>query len=333
MIKKLFKTVFAFILSLVLFSSGVLAVDSQDPLVSIVRLPEYLNKREFEISYTALDAGGSGLDTVAVSYKKEGEGWKSLGTFSDSSKKVKVTGSHVNTDAKYYFKAEACDHEGNCSSDETYTNIDTSAPPKPESFSKSKAGSQSYKIKWHNPDSDDLNKVYIYRSDSQEFTADDASKVAEVGVSKNTDSEWTDAVVPDSSKTYYYVIRNVDKAGNASDIVGDIKFTTVYKTEEPEGEAVSGDEALQGQEPFLSAETDSSGGGSGSILGEETEEATDEAKIATDSGELEKNGQEQETAANKDALADSIKRNSWWIWSLGGIALIGSLWYLLKKRK
>ena len=291
------------------------AADTQAPAVAIVKLPEYFNKRDFEISYTALDVGGAGLRDVHLEYHKQGEGWQDLGTYSESSRKVNLNSSQINEDKKYYFRATACDNENNCAPDETYTNIDTSSPPKPENYSKEKIGVQSYKIRWHNPDSDDLNKVYIYRSDKREFDANDSTKVAEQSVSKNTDSEWTDPVVPDSSKEYYYALRSVDKAGNASGLAGDT-YTTYVTTEEaapgvPVGEEVGGQEVIIGQEPVVQK------------VGEVLEEK-DEAEATTEGQIL---GGETDEAGPGEA-----KKMPWkWLLAVAALGLIGISYWLFKK--
>ncbi|MFC1711891.1 SdrD B-like domain-containing protein [Patescibacteria group bacterium] len=303
----------------------VLAADTTLPVVAIVKLPNYLNKRSFEISYTALDAGGSGLKSVHLEYKKEGDSWKSLGTFSDAAKKVQLTTSHINDDAKYYFKATACDNDSNCSVDETSTTIDTHAPPKPESYSKQKIGVQSYKIKWHNPNSDDLDKVYIYRDDNKDWKANDSTKVGEVSVTKNTDSDWTDAVVPDSTKDYYYAIRNVDKAGNASDLVGDTYSTTTTTEGTPQGQQVTGQEAVPGQ-TLQTLPTQPQG----QILGEKTEEEMEAEEATKDAElkELEKLLVEEEATQEAEG-----KRNNLLTIGVVGVLVLAGLGYFLKDRK
>lgn len=331
---KIFKNLFLALLVILpmVNAKPVRAADATPPVVKIVQLPEYLNKRSFEISYTALDAGGAGLKDVHLEYKKEGGGWQDLGTYTDHSRKVSVDNSKINEDKKYYFKATACDNGGYCASDETFTNIDTTAPPKPENYSKEKTGPQSYKIKWHNADSDDLYKVYIYRSDKKDYDANDSTKVSEVSVTKNTDSEWVDAVVPDSTKDYYYAIRSVDKAGNASELVGDTYMTTITTTtteEAPVGEAVTGEEVIVGQEPVVGAEAPGEGVGAGvegKILGEE--------EVATEEAEMEAEELKPEGEVLGESFAEKLKKLLWlWI-AIGGVGVvIFGYWFFGIKRK
>lgn len=152
--------------------------------------------------------------------KKEGSGYQTIGIYTEHSRKISVDSSRIDEDKKYHFKATACDNENNCASDETFTTIDTTSPPKPENYSKEKY-EQGYKVKWHNPNSNDIYRVYIYRSENKDYDANDSTKIAEIGVAKNTDTTWINSPVPDPSKDYYYALRSVDKAGNASDLVGD----------------------------------------------------------------------------------------------------------------
>jgi hypothetical protein len=220
----------------------VTSAETIKPMVSIVKLPEYTNDRDFEISYTALDAGGSGLKEVTVSYMKDGGSWQTIGSYSTASNKVNVNNSQLNEDKKYFFKAEACDNDSNCATDETNTTLDTSSPPKPEGYSKEKTGVQTYKIKWHNPNSDDLYKTQVYRSENKNFDLNSGTQVSEVSVTKNTDSEYIDWVVPDATKTYYYAIRNMDKATNVSDAVGDT-YTVVVLVSPSPGTVVNQDQS------------------------------------------------------------------------------------------
>jgi len=323
---KLLKSLFLALLFLSLNVSLVLAVDDQPPVVKIVQLPEYLNKRDFQISYTALDGGEAGLKKVKLEYKKDGGGWENLGSYSDHSKKVKLDSSKIDSQTKYYFKATACDNNDNCQSDQTSTTVDWTAPPKPENYSKEKIGSQSYKVKWHNPDSDDLDKVYIYRSDKKDFAADDSTEVARIDVSKNSDNSWTDSVVPQADKDYYYALRSVDKAGNASDLVGDTYNTYLVSetvSQAPAGEEVTGQETMAGQQ-LTTQQLPPAGAGEtteGQVLGQEKEEATQPAQKA----EAEVLGEEKKEPA--------FTEFPWGILVIGCLGLIFIIWRYWKKEE
>ncbi len=297
--------------------TAVWAADTQTPAVAIVQLPEYLNKRDFEISYTALDLGEAGLRDVHLEYLKEGGLWQDLGTFTEHANKTSLDGSKINEDKKYYFKATACDNENNCSSSETSTTVDTSAPPKPENYSKQKVSTKTYKITWHNPDSDDLDKVYVYRADKRDFNADEGTKIASVGVSKNSDSEYTDWAVPDENKEYFYAIRSVDKAGNGSDLVGD-SITTSSEATTPTGETVNG-QTIEGQQPVVQTGPSDS---QGEVLSEkDPEDKEEEGESSQETGEV---------SNEEEILGETTKKKLPWLLIIGGLGIIGIFYWLFK---
>ena len=208
--------------------------DVTAPSTSIVQLPSYLNTDSFDVSYTAYDAG-SGLNNVTLAFHKEGDGWSTLANFTTTSGKFSLTGSQITGDAKFYFQVTACDNSSNCASSDTSTTIDRQAPPAPESYQKEKISSQKYRLRWHTPNNSDVYRLYVYRSDQMGFTADSGSQVATFDVTPNFD-QTLDNDVPDANKDYFYILRIVDRAGNASGLVGDegaTNYTTVYPSVTP----------------------------------------------------------------------------------------------------
>ena len=314
--------------------SGIAKAEDVAPAVAIVQLPEYSKDSPLELSYTALDAGGSGLKSVTVNYHKEGDSWQNIGTYTENARIVTINSGKIEQEAKYYFRATACDNDSNCAESDTSTTIDRSGPPQPENFSKEKTGVQSYRIKWHNADSNDLYQVYIYRADHRDFTADNGSKVAQVDVSKNTDSQWDDAVVPDSSKDYYYVIRSIDRAGNVSNIVGDIYNVEVVSSG-AEGQPLSGSENISGQEAqYVLPGGGGPAGSGGQILGEETLEgspSTESSQSALLGG-----GEESPEDIETKASASSAKLSSTagkFIFALGAVVLLAAGWWYFRSKK
>ncbi|QHO63425.1 DUF11 domain-containing protein [Candidatus Chazhemtobacterium aquaticus] len=273
-IKKLIATLALTLIPLVV-SSPVLAEepkpDTTAPSVHIVNLPTYKNTNSFEISYTALDAGTSGLREVTLEFRREGQSWQNLTTLTSSSGKFMVNSSHITQDDKYYFRSTACDHAGNCASDETSTIVDRELPPAPESFQKSWKDEYAYILKWHNPSSTQSYKVYIYRYHEPVFIAQDASLIAVLDVTPNTDIEWQNS--HPEPKPYYYAIRNVDPAGNTSGLVSDPETTattTSSSQSAPEGTPVTGSESFSGTK-LVAAQS-----GSGQILGEQDSQDEDQ---------------------------------------------------------
>lgn len=304
----------SYFLLLITFSTAVLAA----PTVAIVKLPEYSNQREFEVSYTAIATGGE-IKAVQIEYKKEGDSWHLVDTLTTAAGKVKLINSQINEDKKYYFKATACDTADACVSDETSTTVDTAAPPKPENYSKEKVGTQSYKIKWHNPGSDDLYKTYIYRSDKQDFDLNSGTQIAAVNVTKNTDSEYMDWNVPDGSKPWYYALRNVDKANNASDPVGDTYAVIVEVSPSP-GTLIQS--ATGVQQSVSGGQMAAGGQTSGQVLGEEAKESP-----APSVEEVILQGEEATSPAKEETL---IPR---WVWFVGlGLILVGAGYWLKRKQ-
>jgi hypothetical protein len=183
--------------------------------VYIQDLPEYINYQAFKLSYTAISEGDV---TAKFMYKKDGDsGWTDFSTVTGYSGEVQFGGSQINDQKKYYFRVEI---NGNTVSDETSTFYDASGPSPVNSYSKEKVSDGFYRLHWKNPTDTDFSRVFIYRSDKSTFTADDSTKVAEKGGSPDTEQTWDNPGL-DLSKTYYYAIRAVDKAGNPSSVVAD----------------------------------------------------------------------------------------------------------------
>ncbi len=312
-LKLLLPTILLFSLVAPVLANG----DTTAPAVDIVNLPSLMNKTEFVISYTALDSG-SGLKDVVFAYHREGQPWENLTTLTTNSGKFNINATQIIQDTKYFFSATACDNSGNCAADYTENTIDRIAPPKPENFAKDKTTDNNYRIRWHNSDSDDLYQVYVYRSNQAGFTADSSSQVGTINVTKNTDSEWNNAV-PQDGKIYYYILRSLDKAGNASDAVGDIQVTsttTSTVTTAPTGQPVTGQETLQGKKLVLTAQPPT-------ILGEETT-ATQPAETI-----------QVLPTATPGSIATAVQaaQKSPLFILLGAVAALGILIYLIAFRK
>jgi hypothetical protein len=128
----------------------------------------------------------------------------------------------------YYFYAVAYANGESYRSDSVAVDYNTSGPGTPANYKKEREGTCRYKISFEASNDGKTNRIDIYRSDLTEFIADSGSKIGEVGISPGQEGSFTDVNVPDCQKTYYYVIRAFDSAGNTSGLVGD--FITVYTT-------------------------------------------------------------------------------------------------------
>lgn len=286
------------------------------PSVSIVKLPEYMKTDNFAISYSTL--APAGLKNVTIQFHKEGDSWQTLDIFTTNADQVSVSG-HIGSDATYYFSATACDNSDVCNTDYTQTKIDRVAPPKPEGFGKSRTSDHNYHLLWHNADSDDLYQVYVYRSTTAGFTADSGTQVATINVTKNTDTNFDNAV-PADGKDYFYLARSVDRAGNASDVVGDFLVNSTTVSSAPTGAPASGNESFQGQKLALSP----------SVLGAKAEITPEPTAVVIPSPTT---APETALSTQVNEIAKAVKKTSP-IWPIFGFAAFAVViyWFVSKKK-
>jgi uncharacterized repeat protein (TIGR01451 family) len=190
-------------------------------MVLLQDLPEYVNTNSFKLSYTAL----SDSPVNAKFYvKKDGDmSWHQFAWRLGHSGWVQVSEPSViySGDGRYLFKVEIND---GLIGDESVIIVDRTLPKAVSGF-KSEKIDDTYKLSWRNPDIDDFYKVFIYRSTTRHFTADNSTKVGEVGGERNAEVVWKDN--SDRGKDYYYALRVIDKAGNASGPVSDPRMVIV----------------------------------------------------------------------------------------------------------
>ena len=219
--------------------------------VTIQDLPSYITTGNFKLSCSAL-----GGNSAQFSFKKEGGSFQNFGSAIDVTTnpcQVQVDSSEIDSQTKYYFKVTL---DGSVS-DETSTTYDVAGPSPVTGYRKDDGGNNTVVIHWRNPDSEDLAKVIIYRGETVDFTADGNHEIATVYGTPN--SEMTYSVnIPDTTKTYYYSIRAVDKAGNTSSLVGDGSTSSTVVAQTPTQNGT-------GTVTTLPKE----GGSGGQVLGEE----------------------------------------------------------------
>jgi hypothetical protein len=191
------------------------------PQVSISEPGEYVNYNLFNLSYSAL-SDDPGAITAQFYFRKESGSYAAFGpVFSGASGQVSVGSDQVNDQTKYFFKVEI---NGGVALDETNVIYDPGAPGPVQNYWKEKVAPGLYRLHWKNPSETDSQRVFIYRSDETSFEADGSHKVGEVGGTPNVEMTWENST-PDSTKEYYYALRVVDKAGNASGLVTDAPGT------------------------------------------------------------------------------------------------------------
>ncbi|BCX14686.1 MAG: hypothetical protein KatS3mg088_369 [Patescibacteria group bacterium] len=215
-LKKNIKRMGSFIAVLIFLLGFAPSARAFSDYVYITQLPAYLNKEDFKISYSALSE-----NPISAQFyiRKDGDSsWRTLGSsLSGASGYVQVHGGDIyNGDGKYFFKVVI---NSGSAEDQTSTIIDRQSPDPVRDYWKEKLGDGHYKLHWRNPDNEDFDKVIIYRSDSTNFTADSSTEIATVWGSRNSEMTYENAAV--AGKEYYFAIRAIDKAGNASSVVAD----------------------------------------------------------------------------------------------------------------
>ncbi len=205
-----------FLSSLVLFLMLASGAKSFSDYVYITKLDSYLNKENFYLSYSALSENPISAQFYV---RKDGDAtWRTVGSpLNGASGQVEVKPSDIYSgDGKYFFKVLI---NGGTASDETSTTIDRSGPDPVRDYRKEKIADGHYRLHWRNPDNADYDRVKIYRSENTDFTADSSTEVGTVWGTAGSEMTWENAAAP--GKEYYFAIRAIDKAGNASSIVAD----------------------------------------------------------------------------------------------------------------
>jgi hypothetical protein len=247
------KKILGLIILLFVFAIG--SVRALDDTVRISELPEYTRHDNFKLSYSALSE-----DPVSAQFffRKEGENYAPFGSvLSGASGQIQVGGSEIDEQLKYYFKVVINNGPAN---DETSVIYDHSGPSPVQNYWKEAIGGSHNRLHWKTPGDSDFSRVFIYRSDSTDFTADPSTKRGELGGAPDQEMTWDDVGL-DSSITYYYALRAIDKAGNSSSVVADPEVTATIIEETIAGGTV-------GEEVILLP----SGEATGRVLGEEEED-------------------------------------------------------------
>jgi len=249
----MFKKILGLIILLFILTIG--SVYAFADTVKISELPEYIKHDNFKLSYSALSENPV---TAQFYFRKEGESYAPFGAVvNGASGQIQVGGSEIDEQVKYYFKVVINNGPAN---DETSVIYDHSGPSPVQSYWKEMIGGGHYRLHWKTPGDSDFSRVFIYRSDSLDFTADPSTKIGELGGAPDDEMTW-DNFGLDPNTTYYYALRAIDKAGNSSSVVADPEVTATRIEETITGGTV-------GEEVILFP----SGEGTGQVLGEEEED-------------------------------------------------------------
>jgi len=192
------------------------------------------NLNNLNINFVVLDYASKGAITATCSYNKDGGAVSQFGgdiaiDEGGGTANCTTNSSIMNGDGTYKFIISATNGAPETVSGDVTVVYNTSGPDTPTSYSKEDFESCKYKIKFHTGDNGNTTKVELYRSANTTFDVNAGSLIATQNIGPDTDGEFT-TDKPDCSKTYYYVIRAFDSAGNGSGVRGDRETHTVTTT-------------------------------------------------------------------------------------------------------
>jgi len=322
------KALFGLILALSLLFYPVKAEAAAGDLIIRLEQPKSpTSNNNFNITFTVMDLSESPAAITVKCFKKgpSDGGYSQFGSdiaVSAGGNSGDCTGvsNFVNTNGTYQFYATASNGSETATSETEgiiSVGYNTQGDPTPPSnYKKEKISSCQYKITFKTADDGLTSRVEVYRSDSTSFNLDGSTRVGDITIGPNTDGSFTESV-PDCNKTYYYVIRSFNSAGNPSGPVGDSAVTVTTSTMTTEGGAI----------PVEGVTLPGGGTGGGEVLGEEGEEATPTAKPEV-----------IETNKAKGAVLGVVdfvtKKKKLTLLILAGVAVLGyGIYYFIKKRK
>lgn len=294
---------------ILLMSPGVTQAAVQ---VSISDLPERINKYDFKIYYTVLDTRETPSYSVSGWMRKEGASWKQFDvTKTEPSGYFQAKGEYFEGEGKYYFKVIGNGVESGVEE----VVIDFTSPGEPREYKKERVSTVSYRLSWRNPVDSDFEKVLVYRSEVRDFTADSSTLVGQRGGSPDQEMDFVDCCLA-SDKEYFYAIRAIDKAGNASGLVGDGGSTVLVEITPTPSETELTAETVK----LLPKEE-----AKGEILGKETKEEESVKEEATK--------ETSEKGSVLGVLKETASKNKFLI--IGGIIVlvIGGLGYFFFYKK
>jgi len=292
-------------------------------------IPEYQNSTDFRLYYAYLETGGEEAN-VALYVQKEGDSWRKT----KDNDKTEVSGYFQIEDAdiydgegKYNFYAQGKTASLTENSSTVSVVIDRSNPDKVTDYKKERVGETAYRLSWTNPDNDDFYRVYIYRSQDNSFTANSSTKVGESGGSAKDKMTFEDSGL-EKNTTYYYALRVIDRAGNASGLVtdapGEVIASEVAGVTTEEG--IGGIEDADESEIILLTEEERLAQEEAAITIEEGQEVEEEGTLLDEGQITEKEG---EVMGEKDNQA--LTRKLWLIVPLGLLVLAGAFFFFRKK--
>ncbi|OQA93064.1 MAG: hypothetical protein BWY24_00800 [Microgenomates group bacterium ADurb.Bin219] len=216
--KKIIKIFLSLIITVFVFTTPAFAGELN---IVLNQPPSMVNTTDFQIFYTAIETDQATIK-VNLFIKKEGAAdWKQTADKdkTDYSGKFQTRGEDFSGEGKYQFYAQAVSGATTKNSDTVELTLDTTAPGKVEDYRKERINATVFRLYFKCPADIDFEKVYIYRSKEISFTADSGTLVAEVGCAPGESK--SREIGGDWDVDYYFALRALDHAGNASDVVTD----------------------------------------------------------------------------------------------------------------
>jgi len=309
---KLIAIIFLAILSL--FVPSAQALDSLSVRLEQPKSPANLN--DLKLTFVALDINNN---AITVKCYKKGPSDSSYTQFGSdislaapgNTSQCQTNSSILSSEGTYNFYVTANNEQSNIVS----LDYKTSGPGTPSNYRKEWLNSGcDYKIHFKTADDEGKTvKVELYRADITDFILDNGSRVASVNIGSNQESSITNSV-PDCSKSYYYVLRAFDDAGNGSGTIGDsVTITTTSTT-------IGTTTTTTGAIPVTNA-----------TLAPEEEENT--LLTGTPSPEEFTTSNEEGTVLGTVDTVKSFLQKSWLPLLLGLIGLFAIIRYVLSKKK
>ena len=255
MVKKIFSF---FVLPLFLFLVSVQTISAVSSLSVRLEQPKTpTNIKDLHLKFVVLDTNGNAITAKCLKKGPVDSDFSQYG--SDIILSAGGNASQCNTLSaidrvgSYQFKVEA----NGVSSNTINLDYKDIAPGTPTDYRKENInGNCDFKIHFRTANDEGRTaKVELYRSTDSAFTANNDSLVHSVNIGSTQESDIYNSV-PDCSKTYYYVLRAFDSAGNGSDVIGDtITVKTIYNQTSVTGTPAQGAIPVDGSN--IPAESDS----------------------------------------------------------------------------
>lgn len=190
-------------------------------------LPQYQNKTNFSVFYTAIEINQAPVK-VSLYIQKDGKDWRqtAMRDKTDYAGEFQLEGSDIyDGEGKYNFYAGAQSGSQSINSNTISTTLDMTPPADVSDYHKERVSSSNYRLYFKCPSDTDFEKVYIYRSKETSFTADSDTRVTEIGCAPGESK--TTEVGGDNDADYYFALRALDHAGNVSGVTTDAPGTVI----------------------------------------------------------------------------------------------------------